>query len=326
MAGRDACPRDGHSRFAGAMPSADLLERVRGGEVGGVILFGENIRSPAAVATLVRKLQQVASAGGNPPLLVAVDQEGGQVRRLPDGPPSASAARLGQTLDAAGVAAEGRRTGAYLHRLGLSVDLAPVADVADARTSFLGSRVFGNDPDLVARLAPAFAGGLQRAHVAATAKHFPGLGTAPANTDVARVVVRTRRGELQRRLRPFRAAVASGVKLVMVSNASYPALDATGAPALFSRPIVGNLLRGRLGFGGVVITDALGAPAPRATAHAPARALAAGVDVLLYTSEAESRAGFADLLASARSSAAVRSHLAAADARIAALKAWLAHG
>src|SRR5204863_448956 len=84
-----------------------------------------------------------------------VDQEGGQVRRLPDGPPSASAARLGQTLDAAGVAAEGRRTGAYLHRLGLSVDLAPVADVADARTSFLGSRVFGNDPDLVARLAPA---------------------------------------------------------------------------------------------------------------------------------------------------------------------------
>jgi len=312
--------------FGGTTPSADLLGRIRRGELGGVILFGENIRSDAAAGELVRRLQREAAAAGNPPLLVAVDQEGGPVRRLRDGPPVASAAELGRTSNPAGVELQGRRTGAYLRRLGLTVDLAPVADVADERTSFLGSRVFGSDPRRVAALAAAFADGLQRSRVAATAKHFPGLGTAPANTDVARVVIRTPRAELERRLRPFREAVARGVRLVMVSNAAYPTIDRTGAPALFSKPIVAGLLRGRLGFGGVVITDALGAPAPKATRHAPARALAAGVDVLLYTGEAESRAGFADLLASARASASVRAELGTAGARIAALKTWLGRG
>ena len=105
-----------------------------------------------------------------------------------------------------------------------------------------------------------------------------------------------------------------------------PTSTRSGSPALFSKPIVTGLLRGRLGFRGVVITDALGAPAPRTTQHAPARALAAGVDVLLYTSESDSRVGFADLVASARSGGSVRAELVAAGARIAALKAWLGRG
>lgn len=307
--------------FPGREPPPDLLARIKRGEIGGVILFGENIGSPAALRALVSKLQAVAKAGGNPPLLVAVDQEGGLVRRLPAGPPDESAAAMGRR-DPARVRREGIRTGQYLSALGIGVDLAPVADVPDSSQSFLGSRAFGSSVSRVAPRVASFAAGLQQAHVAATLKHFPGLGTARANTDLARVVIRSGRAELERRLRPFRQGIKAGARLVMVSNAVYPALDASARPALFSRAIVTSLLRKRLGFDGVVITDAMEAPAPAAFAGAPAAALAAGVDVLLYTSESAGRQGFDQLLAAARAKPGIRADLQAAYARIGALKDW----
>jgi beta-N-acetylhexosaminidase len=137
---------------------------------------------------------------------------------------------------------------------------------------------------------------------------------------LARVVIRTKRAELERRLLPFRRGILAGARLVMVSNASYPALDASGRPALFSHAIVTDLLRKRLGFTGVVITDGMEAPTPAAFPGAPAAAIEAGVDVLLYTSEAGSRRGFEQLLAAARAKRALRSDLQAAYARIAALR------
>jgi beta-N-acetylhexosaminidase len=303
--------------FAGTQPSAELLGRVRRGEVGGVILFGGNIVSDDAARSLVSRLQAAAAAGGNPPLLIAVDQEGGPVRRLPDGPPRDSPAQM-QSPEQAG--AEGAAAGSFLHRLGIDVDLAPVVDTPPPTGNFLGTRAFGSDPRRNAALGSAFIRGLQRQRVAATAKHFPGLGTAGANTDLAHVAITTPKPALDARLAPFAAAVRSGVDLVMVSNAGYRAYDASGLPAVLSRPIVTGLLRRKLGFDGVVISDAMEAPGPQSQSAPNAKALASGVNVLLYTSEAGSKAAFDELLAAARSGDLSPATLRAANDRISALK------
>jgi beta-N-acetylhexosaminidase len=113
------------------------------------------------------------------------------------------------------------------------------------------------------------------------------------------------------------------VQLVMMSNASYPQLDPSRRPAVFSRTIVTKLLRGSLGFDGVVVTDALDAPTPNAMPHAPARAIGAGVDLLLYTSGSAARRGYENLLSDAEKSATLRAQLTLAAERIRALKAWL---
>src|SRR5262249_52445622 len=245
---------------AGTDRGGGLLGGTGRGGVGGVILFGGNIASAAAARSLVSRLQAAAAAGGNPPLLVAVDQEGGPVRRLPDGPPADAPAQM---RNPARAGAEGAATGSFLKRIGIDVDLAPVVDTPPPAGNFLGTRAFGSDPKRNAALGAAFVRGLQRQGVAATAKHFPGLGTAGANTDVAHVWIRTPKPALDARLAPFAAAVRAGVDLVMVSNAGYRAYDASGLPAVLSRPIVTGLLRWKLGFDGVVISDAMEAPGPQ---------------------------------------------------------------
>jgi beta-N-acetylhexosaminidase len=217
----------------------------------------------------------------------------------------------------------GRQTAACLRPLGVNVNLAPVLDVPNSPTNFLGSRAFSRSPARVAALGPAFAVGVQQGRVAATGKHFPGLGTASANTDTSVVVINTSAQELTRRLAAYPPAIADGIRLVMVSNASYPKLDPSGLPAVLSRPIVTGLLRGQLGFHSVVITDSLAAPGPSHYPDAPVRALKAGVDVLLFTSESSSAAGFTQLLRAAQHGTLSRATLTQANARIAALKTWL---
>jgi beta-N-acetylhexosaminidase len=312
--------------FAGTVPSASLLARIKAGQVGGVILFGANIATPAQVARLVGQLQAAAAAGGNPPLLISTDQEGGIVKRLPDGPPDLSPAEIGTTGSAAKARAEGRSTGAYLRRLGVDVDLAPVLDTPFGPASFLGTRAFSGNPAVNATIGTAFVQGLQAGGAAATAKHFPGLGTARANTDTSKVVVGDSKAALVARLRTFAAAIDGGVDLVMVSNAGYTAFDPTGTPAVLSRPIVTGLLRGQLGFRGVVISDALEAPGPAAYLDEPVRALKAGVDVLLYTTESTSAAAYSQLVSAAANGTLPLSVVTASAARIAALKSRLAHG
>jgi beta-N-acetylhexosaminidase len=301
-------------------PTPSLLARVAAGQVGGVILLGRGWTSPTATATAIARLQSQACRRGEP-LLVGVDQEGGVVRRFAWASPSVAAAAMTTPGDANAQATEAARA---LRQAGVGIDFAPVADVAATPSSFLGTRAFGRDPALVGPLAAAFVTGLQAGGVAATAKHFPGLGSATVSTDDRRVTIRRSAAFLTSRLEPFRTAIAAGVQLVMVSSASYPALDPSGLPAVFSRPIVTDLLRDTLGFQGVVVTDAIDAPAPAATSHAATRALAAGVDVLLYTTAATSEAGYASLLHDAARSATLRAELAAAGGRIRALKAWLA--
>jgi beta-N-acetylhexosaminidase len=295
-------------------PKPSFLAHVSNGDIGGVI-FVSHWSSSARIAAAGALVRAAACRGGTPTLL-AVDQEGGLIRRLPWAEPAASARTLGAS-STAHVATEARATAAALRKAGIDIDFAPVADTQLSPRSFLGDRTFSYDPTIVARDVAAFVGGLQAGHVAATAKHFPGLGAATLNTDDHSVSVR------HVRLQPFRSAIATGVQLVMVSNASYPELDPSGTPAVFSRPIVSGLLRDTLGFEGVVVTDALDAPSPAATPHAPARAISAGVDLLLYTSASAARRGYESLLADAQASPALQQRIAAAAARIQALKEWL---
>jgi beta-N-acetylhexosaminidase len=310
--------------FVGTRPDAELLSRIERGELGGILIRSTNVRSRAALASAIAELQAAARRGGHPPLLIAIDQEGGSVKRLRSGPPFQSAAQLGASSDPSPARRAGFATGRYLRSVGVSVDLAPVLDVPGSRPSFFGSRTFGRDPATVARVGVAFAQGVEAAGVAATAKHFPGLGTAPASTDGRDVTVNSSQGDLLRRLAPFRSAVEAGVQLVMVGSARYPALDRTRLPALLSPTIVNGLLRDQLGFHGVVITDTMGGPAVVRFPRAPLRAIRAGVDVLLYSaSEQASADGYRILLDAVRTGELRRSTLLTSYDRILRLKAWL---
>jgi beta-N-acetylhexosaminidase len=220
---------------------------------------------------------------------------------------------------------EGRATGRYLAGLGIDVDLAPVVDVA-APGSFIASRSFGSDPRRVARLAGAFADGLGRSGVAATAKHFPGLGRAARNTDTSGSTIDAPLDVLRGDERPFAHAAHAGVPLVMVSTAVYPAFG-TRVPAALSSAIVARELRGRLGFRGVTISDDLEAASVRAVTSPAAAAVAAakaGVDVeLLASTPSASEDAYRALLRAARRGELDRASVEAAYNRIAALVAKL---
>jgi beta-N-acetylhexosaminidase len=323
-------------RMDGAV-TPPLLRAARRGEIGGVILFPPAGQDVKQLTEQIARLQRAARQGHNPPLLVAIDQEGGAIKRLPDGPPKSSPAQLGKRGDTTAAEAEGAATGRYLARLGLSVDLAPVLDVPNSDASFIASRSFGTDQGEVAKLGTEFANGLQSGGVAATAKHFPGLGAATANTDLGPSVIGGSKRDLQPDLIPFRYAIDAGVKLVMISNATYPAYggnaDKTSpqtdtasvdnAPAVFSSAVVRDLLRDELGFGGVVISDDLEAGAvseSRAPAAAGLAASRAGVDVLLFAHTDPSSRVTPELLKAARDGTLTRPQLEDSYRRIVTLK------
>jgi beta-N-acetylhexosaminidase len=275
--------------YPGLTPPASLLAGISKGQVAGVVFFGENIASETQITGVITQLRQAqARSPVKVPLLLMTDQEGGMVRRLP-GQPSLSEKQIGQSPHpVAAAAAAGTGAGRNLAGVGMNVNLAPVLDVYYKTGNFDDQyqRSYGDDPAVVSECGRAFIAALQQAGVAAAAKHFPGLGSAASNQDTDSGPV-TLKVPLTR-LRtfdevPYRAAVAAGVKLVMVSWALYPALDAR-LPAGLSPVAIGQELRGRNGFTGVTITDALeagalsafGATGPRAVAAA-----GAGMDLLL---------------------------------------------
>lgn len=268
----------------------ELLAAAREGAIGGVIMFPAPSAEPATVRREVEQLQRAAAKGGNPPLLVAIDQEGGDVKRLPAGPPHRSPPELGSAGDPGAAIAQGEQTAAYLRQFGVNVDLAPVLDVPGPG-SFMAERAFADDPSTVASVGVAFARGLEQGGVAATAKHFPGLGLATVNTDLAPSVVEVAPADLRAGLEPFEAAIAAGIDLVMIGSATYPELDA-GTAATLSERIVTGELRERLGYGGVVITDDLEASSIAAELKPPQAAVAAaeaGADILLLATGAPSQ-------------------------------------
>jgi len=281
--------------YPGLTPPASLLWLIRHGDVGGVIFFGQNIASEAQVAGVIRELDAANASTLNParayPLLLMTDQEGGEVRRLP-GAPALSEKQIGESRYASEEAtAAGKGAAANLRGVGMNVNLAPVLDVYRQAGDFDDQygRSYSMNPQVVSYLGSDFIKAQQAGGVAATAKHFPGLGAAAADqdTDTGPVVLNlsaaTIRGvdEL-----PYKAAIADGVDLIMVSWAFYPALG--GRPAGLSPAIVQGELRGRLGYKGVTITDALEAGGLRAYGSIGNRALLAaeaGMDLILCSGQ-----------------------------------------
>lgn len=305
-------------------PDNKLLRRVRKGQVGGFIVEPRNAE---ALTRQTEALNAAAEEGDNPPLLFVIDQEGGDVKRLP-GPPTISPQSLAEGGDPGAAQSQGEETGTFLRELGVNVDLAPVMDVSLPRTAeSIGDRTFGEDPQVVSDLGSAFIDGLQSQDVAATAKHFPGLGTATVNTDDSPVTIAATQEDLDAALIPFQGAVEAGVDLMMVSSASYPRLGAD-KPAVFAKPIIQTLLRDDLGFEGVVISDDLQSGAISAQTGAAGveavSALGAGVDLLLYAStDAGSVAGFNAVVKAVKAGEITREQLEETTDRIADLKSSL---
>ncbi len=241
------------------------------------------------------------------------------MRRIPWAPPVASAPQQA-AAGTAGLAA--RKAAAALRPLGITVALAPVADVPSVPGAAIAGRAFSSDPAETSRAVAAAVRGWRSGGIASTAKHFPGLGGATRNTDAASVTIRRSRAQLEATdLPPFEAAVQAGVPLVMVGHARYPALDRANI-ASQSRPIIVGLLRGQLGFRGVVITDSMEARASLATgsvAVASERAVRAGADIVLLTGRGSYAPVYRHLLAVARVSPAFRARVREAAARVLAL-------
>lgn len=310
--------------FSGPEPPATLVRMIERGRVAGVILFSGNFSSEAEAQRLISDLNGIPRPDGlRQPLLVAVDQEGGLVKRLP-GPPLISAASIG----AAGseeAARQGRATGEYLRGLGFNLDLAPVLDLAVPGGEIERTgRGFSATPSGVIRNGIAFAEGLEEGGVASAAKHFPGFGRAIANTDNASQTITAGRDELAVDEQPFRA-YARGGDVIMLANAVYPALD-PARPAGLSRAIATRELRRAAGFDGVSITDSLNAAAitalgsPEDIARMGARA---GTDLLLFTSLDSAAAAGKTLARDLRAGRLNRERFEASVERVRVLRASL---
>ncbi len=294
----------------------------------GVTLFGPNIEGPGQLAALTGQLR-----GAGPQPLVALDEEGGDVTRIAHltGSPYPGNAALGAVDDVALTWAVHQSLGHDLAALGVTVDLAPSVDVnTAAENPVIGIRSFGSDPGLVARHAAAAVSGLQAAGVAACAKHFPGHGSTSADTHHELVTVDEPLDVLRRRdLPPFLAAIAAGVRGVMPGHLRVPEL--TGElPATLSPAALTGLLRGELGFTGVIISDALEMRAVSATYGIPeaaVRAVAAGTDLLCLGRDTGEEDYLAVRRALGEAVGAGRlpaGRLEEAERHVAELRAWLA--
>lgn len=266
-------------RVGDSGPGKGMLKRVQRGEISGVLMGATRTEDAERFAG---KLQKAAKRGGQPPVLVMIDQEGGYVKRLP-GPPDIGPNEIESAGGEKAALSEGRKTGEFLKPLGINIDLAPVVDVAHDNTAdTISSRTYGSDPETVGRYGAAFVEGLQGAGVAATPKHFPALGLSSENTDFGAVSVDASASEIASDMEAFRAPIEAGARLVMISSAVYPALG-VNEQAVYSSEIIEGDLRGKLGFRGAVISDDLEAPAAgTAAGDAAFRALRAGVDLVLF--------------------------------------------
>ena len=301
--------------YDGIEPPAYIHRSLRRVEAAGVILFGKNVASPGGLRAVTASLQRSARGGA----LIATDQEGGTIRSVAFAPPQSSQAALG-TLAAARTSAS--TAARALRGAGINLNLAPVADVAGSG-SVVAGRAYPGGPSEVGRLVEASVRAHSRERVAATVKHFPGLGRASENTDDAPVTIDAPRAQLERSdLPPFRAASRAGVPLVMTSHALYPAYDrdriASQSPVVIER-----VLRHEVGFRGVVVTDSIEAEAVTArsdVAVAAERAVEAGTDLVLMTGSGSWREIYPRLLRRARASARFRARVREAAGRVIALK------
>jgi beta-N-acetylhexosaminidase len=315
--------------YSGPAVPQSLLDQVRAGTAAGVIFFADNVTGPDQIASVIRRLEAARRAGPVPaPLLLMTDQEGGRIRRLPGGPVM-SQKEIGAASDPLAAAGRaGETAGRLLAGVGMNVNLAPVLDVHRVEGDFADrlGRSYSTDPAVCGRLGAAFVTAQQRTGVAATVKHFPGLGAAGAgeNTDLRPVTLDVPRADLQRVDEPpYAPAIRAGVKLVMPSWAVYPALD-PARPAGLS-PVVLRELRDRFGFRGVTVSDAINAGALTAFGTYAQRAVAAahaGMDLILVCSQrvADGQAVVAGLAGALRNGRLDRGGFDTAGSRVTALR------
>ena len=319
--------------FPDHTPSGELLDLIKRERVGGIILFSRNIRDQAQMATLTHILQSAARAAGQPaPLFVMIDQENGLVRRLgPDSTPFPGAMALGAIEDVGEgeriVEEVARATARELQAHGVNMNLAPVMDVNYApENPVIGVRSFGANPELVGRLGVATMRGLQGAGVIATLKHFPGHGDTTVDSHLALPVVTAPPERLEAlELAPFRQGIAAGAECVMTAHVAFPALtgDAT-IPATLAPEALTDLLRERLGFTGVIMSDCLEMDAIAGTIgveEGAVQTLRAGADLVLISHMLErQRAAIAAVRAAVANGALSAEQIRLAAERILRLK------
>ncbi len=296
VAGRLTTPQRVGQLFVVALDASagrsGLDALIAGQHVGGVVYLGgwQGLQTVAAASEHVQG-QATATATGSVGMFVAADQEGGQVQQLTGaGFTTIPSATVQGDMSPAALRDAAAGWGSELARAGVNVDLAPVADTVPASIGTANGpigryhREYGSDPTTVARHVAAFTRGLRRADVTATVKHFPGLGRVSSNTDTSSTgVTDPRTGRDDPYLRPFTAGTSAGAGMVMMSSARYPRID-DASPAVFSRAVVTGLLRDRLGWSGVVVTDDVGAAAAVQSVPVGKRAtrfLDAGGDLVL---------------------------------------------
>ncbi|MEV6030365.1 glycoside hydrolase family 3 protein [Nonomuraea sp. NPDC052116] len=310
--------------FQGTVAPEWVLRELEQG-LGGVTLFGFNVADPGQVSDLTSALR----GAGEP--VISLDEEGGDVTRLAYhvGSPYPGNAALGAVDDVELTRRVYRAIGSELAACGINLDMAPSADVnTEADNPVIGTRSFGPDPELVARHTVAAVEGLQSVNVAACVKHFPGHGATRVDSHLAIPVVDVDLDVLRKReLAPFRAAVGAGARSVMTAHVAVPAVTGE-TPATLSGAALTGLLRGELGYDGVVITDALDMRAITRSvglAGGAVLTLAAGADLLclgpLPTYD-DVQAIIAEIVSAVREGRLPLSRLEEAAARVAALRAW----
>ncbi|MFD5335995.1 glycoside hydrolase family 3 protein [Streptomyces hawaiiensis] len=283
----DQADIDANLKEIGVRTAAELVAKYR---VGGIIYFAwaHNTREPHQIADLSNGIQKASlELPRGLPVLISTDQEHGIVARV--GKPATlfpGAMAVGAGGSRSDARALGRISGAELRAMGIRQDYSPVADVnVNPANPVIGVRSFGAEPRAVSALVAAEVAGYQGSGVAATAKHFPGHGDTNVDSHTGFPTI-THSRELWERLDapPFRAAIAAGIDSIMTAHLMVPALDDSGDPATLSRPILTGILRERLGYDGVVVTDSLGMEGVRSKYgddRVPVLALKAGVDQLL---------------------------------------------
>ena len=284
----------------GTEPDYYVEKMVRERNIGGVILFGHNMRSEGQVRDLTASLQGM-SMRTEPavPLFVAVDQEGGAVASAPWVAPQPAAAEIGGRGDPAEARAVAEEIGRDLLRAGVNTNFAPVVDTGFGAA--IGDRSYGEDPELVSRMGAAAVEGYEGAGIASAAKHFPNHGPAVADSHRELPVVHHDMEALRSHdLPPFRAAVEAGVPMVMAGHLLYPAVDAERPASLSPRWMA--LLREEIGFGGVIVTDDLamaGASGRGTPEKAAGEAVKAGADLLIVSSPPQQQADAYDAVVAA---------------------------
>jgi beta-N-acetylhexosaminidase len=313
-------------------PPQQFLDVLRRQHVGGVVLFRhKNMGSLAELHGLTQALQRAAAESGQPPLLIAADQEGGQLIAVDKTTPFPGNMALGAAGSDKLAYKVGRAIGKELSAVGINVDFAPVCDVnSNPLNPVIGTRSFGEDPKLVARMSVAMIRGLQSAGVAATAKHFPGHGDTSSDSHQNAPIVRHDAKRIRSvELFPFRATVSSGVRLVMTAHIVMPAFNggSNELPATLSPRILRDLLRKKMRFNGVIVSDALDMHAMEQGHGYVAEtmaAAAAGIDLLLFNHDlSRVEPACSNLVQAARRGLLSADEIHASVRRIMGLKKWI---